>query len=198
VRRYTKGEAIFGEGTPSEFFYTVAGGRAKVFKTTAWGRDVILEVRGPGAPLGAVALHEGLPFPFSAAALEDTTCVLVPRDAFFRLLEGYPSLARGLWLGLTEDLSELMDRTATLIGARAEPRFARLFLKMAADLGRKQRDGVFIGAPLSRQELADLTGTTIETCIRIMSRWKKRRIVRTEKSGFTVIAPKTLRALALE
>ena len=54
-------------------------------------------------------------------------------------------------------------------------------------IGRPERGGVFVAMPLSRQELADLTGTTIETTIRIMSRWQKEDVLHTEKDGFVVL-----------
>jgi CRP-like cAMP-binding protein len=161
---------------------------------TPSGKDIILEIFGPGDPLGAVAVYEGRPFPASAVALEDTACILVPRAAFFALLEAHPSLVRGLLLGLTHRLVELTNRLTDLTGGRVEARFARLFLKLAQDLGRPVPDGTFIPLALSRQELADMTGTTIETCIRIMSRWGKEDIVRTEKEGFVVLDKAALTA----
>ena len=120
-------------------------------------------------------------------ALEDTTCVIIPRRAFFDLLEASPSLVRGLLLGMTTRLVELTNRLADLTGGRIDGRFARLFLKLASETGRAERGGTFIPIALSRQELADMTGTTVETCIRIMSRWNKEAIVRTEKDGFVVL-----------
>jgi CRP-like cAMP-binding protein len=195
ARRYARGETIFEEGSPSEFFYTVATGRVKIFKMTPAGKDLILEVFGPGDPLGAVAVYDGRPFPASAVALEDTVCVLVPRQAFFALLEQHPSLVRGLLVGLTHRLIELTSRLAELTGGRVEPRVARLFLKLADESGQPARGGTFIPMPLSRQELADMTGTTIETCIRIMSRWSKEDIVRTDKDGFVLIDRKALELL---
>jgi len=187
VRQYARNEVVFDEGVMPEFFYTIARGRVKICKSTPAGKDVILEVFGVGDPFGAVAVYEGRPFPASAVALEDSLCVLVPRDAFFALLEGHPSLVRGLLLGLTHRLIELTNRMAELSGGRVEPRLARLFLKLAGERGRADRGGVFVPLPLSRQEIADMTGTTIETCIRIMSRWGKQDIVRTEKDGFLVV-----------
>jgi CRP-like cAMP-binding protein len=197
AKRYARGEPIFQEGSPSDFFYTIASGRVKVFKMTPTGKDVILEIFGPGDPFGAVAVYEGRPFPASAVALEETVCLLVPRQEFFGLLEAHPSLVRGLLLGLTHRLIELTNRMAELTGGRVEPRFARLFLKLADEAGRPAPDGIFIPMPLSRQELADLTGTTIETCIRIMSRWGKQDTVRTDKDGFTVLDRKALEILAM-
>jgi CRP-like cAMP-binding protein len=140
----------------------------------------------------------GRPFPATAAALEDTTCVVIPRPAFFQLLEQYPSLVRGLLLGLTTRLVELTNRLAELTGGRIESRFARLFLKLGREMGRADRGGTFIPLALSRQELADMTGTTIETCIRIMSRWGKEEIVRTDKDGFVVLNHAGLEAIAAE
>src|ERR1051326_1840805 len=121
------------------------------------------------------------PVPAGASPLEASTCVVSPRAAFFRLLETTPSLVRGLLLGLTTRLVELTNRLAELTSGRLEGRFARLFLKLAREMGRSERGGTFIPLPLSRQELADMSGTTIETCIRIMSRWNKDAVVRTEK-----------------
>ena len=112
LKRYHKGETIFEQDTPSDAFYTIASGRVKIFKMLPTGKDVILEVFGQGDPLGAVAAYVERPFPASAVALEDTVCVLIPRAAFFRLLEQHPSLVRGLLLGLTVRLVELTNRVA--------------------------------------------------------------------------------------
>ena len=103
---------------------------------------------------------------------------------------------RGLLLGLTHRLIELTNRLAELTGSRVERRFARLFLKLAGEVGKPAADGTFIAMRLSRQELADLTGTTIETAIRIMSRWGKDRMVLTESGGFLLLDAKALEALA--
>lgn len=195
LRNVPKGERIFAEGDPSDFFFTILSGRVKIFKMTPAGKHIILEIFGPGDPLGAVAVYEGRPFPASAAALEDTSCLLVPRASFFALLEEHPSLVRGLLLGLTRRLVELTNRLTDLTGGRVEARFARFFLKLAQDLGRPAPDGTLIPLALSRQELADMTGTTIETCIRIMSRWGKEDIVRTEKEGFVVLDKAALAAI---
>jgi CRP/FNR family transcriptional regulator len=198
IRHYARGDMIFEQGTPSDAFYTIASGRVKIFKMMPTGKDIILEVFGAGDPLGAVAAYDGRPFPASAMALEDTTCVLIPRASFFTLLEQHPSLVRGLMLGLTVRLVELTNRLAELSGGRIEPRFARLFVKLAGEMGRAERGGTFIPLALSRQELADMTGTTIETCIRIMSRWGKQEIVRTDKDGFVILDRKALDSVALE
>src|ERR1051325_6663228 len=189
TRQFDKGATLFLEGDDSDALYTVMTGRVKVFKMTPRGTDVILELFGPGDPVGAVAVYESRPYPASAVALEPTTCLVIPRQAFFPLLETRPSLVRGLLVGLTHRLVELTNRLTELSGGRVEGRMARFFLKLADDMGQRRPDGTFIALTLSRQELADMIGTTIETSIRIMSRWGKDDIVRTEKNGFVVVDP---------
>lgn len=196
IRRYEKGDRIFNEGDPSDVFTVVVSGRVKIVKMTPAGKDVILEIFGTGDPFGAVAAYEGRPFPASAIALEDTVCLLTPRAAFFGLLEQHPSLVRGLLLGLTQRLVELTNRLTEMTGGRVEARIARLFLKLADNMGRPVSDGIAIPMALSRQELADLTGTTIETCIRVMSRWGKDELVRTDKDGFVLLDKAALEELA--
>lgn len=199
IKRYARGDTIFEQDSPSDAFYTIASGRVKVVRILPNGKHMILEVFGKGDPLGAVAAYDGRPFPASAVALEDNTaCVVIPRPVFFRLLEEHPSLVRGLMLGLTLRLVELTNRIAELSGTRIEPRFARLFLKLADEMGRPERGGTFVPLALSRQELADMVGTTIETAIRIMSRWGKDDLVRTEKDGFVILDRRALDAMAGE
>ena len=193
---YPKASVIFSEGEPSAFFITIVTGRVKVYKATPAGKEVILEIFGPGDPLGATAAYEGRPFPATAVALEDTECLLIPRVGFFALLEQHPSLVRGLLTGLTHRLVELTTRIADLSGSRVEARFARWFLKLAKDIGRPGNGGTFVPLALSRQDLADMTGTTIETCIRIMSRWGKEDVVRTDKDGFTLLDAEALEMIA--
>lgn len=185
--RHDKGELIFAEGDPAHAFIVIVTGRIKVFKSTPGGKEIILEIFGDGDPLGAVAVYEGAPFMASAVALEPSELLSIDQREFLRLLEEHPAFVRGLLSGLTIRLAELTRRLAELTGARVEARFARLFLKLCEQIGRKDRGGVFVPMALSRQELADLTGTTIETAIRIMSRWQKDQVLLTEKDGFVVV-----------
>jgi CRP-like cAMP-binding protein len=187
LHSYDKGEALFAEGDDSDFLYTVLSGRVKVVKSMASGQEVILEIFGPGDPVGAVMAYEGRPYPATAVALERTSCLLVRKGPFFALLERHPTLVRGFLLGLTQRIIELTRRIPEVAGSRVETRFARLFLKLADKTGRPGQDGITIPIALSRQDLADLTGTTIETCIRIMSRWHKEGTLRTEKEGFVLV-----------
>jgi CRP/FNR family transcriptional regulator, nitrogen oxide reductase regulator len=196
IRRYVRGETIFAEGDPSACFVVVLSGLVKITKATSAGHERMIEILGSGDPLGAVAVYDGRPYPANAVALAETVCLLTPSNAFLQLLETHPSLVRGLLSGLTLRMVELTNRLAELTGGRLEPRFARLFLQLAAEHGHPDTEGIRIDLPLSRQELADLCGTTIESAIRILSRWGKEGVVRTEKQGFLVRDRQRLEELA--
>ena len=195
LTEYDRGETIFRENDPSDFFVVVAAGRAKVFREGADGRERILEIFGPGAPLGAVALYESLPYPASAAALESTTCLQIPRGTFSSWLNHQPSLMRDLLGSMSLRLVELTNRLAESTAGRVEVRLARLFLKLSEQHGRRQDRGVHIPLSLSRQDLADFAGTTVETSIRIMRRWQKAGMLLTEKNGFLVVDYSSLQAM---
>lgn len=196
LRHYHRGERLFDEGEEAGAFLAIVDGRVKVYKATPSGKEVILEIFGPGDPLAAVAVYESARLPASAVALDDTTCMRIERRDFFDLLEHHPVLVRGLLSGLTLRLAELTRRLAELTGAKVEARFARLFLKLARQIGRVDRGGVFVPMALTRQELADLTGTTSETAIRIMSRWQKDAVLLTEREGFTLVDRDALEDIA--
>lgn len=196
-RSYERGERLFSEGEPSESLFTIVAGRVKVVKALPSGKEVILEIFGPGDPVGAVVAYEGRPYPATAVAAEPSTCIVVRRADFFALLERHPSLVRGFLVGMTRRIVELTHRIPEVAAGRVETRFAHLFLKLAARMGEARPDGVFVPLALSRQDLADLAGTTVETSIRVLSRWGKEGVVRTERDGFTVLDRAELERLTM-
>jgi CRP/FNR family transcriptional regulator len=141
-------------------------------------------------------VYESRPYPAGAIALEPTICLLIPRTAFFALLELHPTIVRSLLSGLTHRLVELTNRLAELSGGRVEARLARFSLNLATDIGQPRPEGTFIPLALSRQEIADMIGTTIETSIRVMSRWGKDDLIHTGKEGFLLRDRPALEAIA--
>ena len=119
-------------------------------------------------PLAAALLALALTASPAHAQLTTVSKVLGDYGAeMLKVTRDVPTLVRGLLGSLSLRLVQLTTRLAELTGGRVEARFARLFLKLAEQLGRPERGGIFIPLPLTRQELADWTGTTIETSIRI-------------------------------
>jgi CRP-like cAMP-binding protein len=196
LRGYEKGEVIFHEGDPADRMYFVHVGRVKIVKS-AGGRDVILEILGPGEPVGAVAVFERRPFPAGAITLEPSSILSIPEREFFTLLESRPEMMRLVLAGLTYRLMMVNKRLADMTGS-AEYRAARLFLTLSDRVGITGEGGVRVPLPLSRQEIADLIGTTLETAIRLMSRWQKDDVIRTEKDGFFIPDLRQLRELTVE
>lgn len=184
MRGYDKGEVVFHEGDPADRIHFIYAGRVKIVKA-AGARDIILEILGPGEPVGAVAAFERRNFPAAAIAIEPSGLLSIPEREFFQLIESRPEMTRHMLSGLTMRLMALNKRLADMTGS-AESRAARLFLTLAERMGTKSEGGIFVPLALSRQELADLLGTTLETAIRLMSRWQKEGVVLTEKDGFVI------------
>jgi CRP-like cAMP-binding protein len=194
LQAFEKGAKIFEEGDPAERIYFLFVGRVKIVKATP-DRDLIIEILGPGEPVGAVAAFERRLFPATAVAIEPSGVVSIPEREFFALIERRPEITRRLLAGLTLRLITLNKRLADMTGS-VEYRMARLFSTLAERVGQKQGEEIFIPLALSRQEIADLVGTTIETAIRVMSRWQKENVVETDKRGFLIRDTGALRDLA--
>ncbi len=194
MRGYEKGEVIFREGEPADRIFFVYAGRVKIVKA-AGTRDIIIEILGPGEPAGAVAAFERRPFPATAVAIEPSGLLSIPERDFFQLLERRPEITRNVLAGLTMRLMMVNKRLADMTGS-VESRAARLFLTLAERVGSMEGQRTFIPLALSRQDIADLLGTTLETGIRLMSRWQKEGLVLTEKDGFAVPDLEALREVA--
>jgi CRP-like cAMP-binding protein len=185
LRAYEKGATIFEEGDPAHSIHFLFLGRVKIVKAVG-DRDVILEILGSGEPVGAVAVYERRPFPATAIALEPSGIISIPSREFFALLEKRPEITRRLLAGLTVRLMALNRRMADMTGS-VEHRIGRLLATLAERAGQRGENGtVFVGIALSRRDIADLVGTTVETAIRVMSRFQKEGIVETEKKGFRI------------
>jgi CRP/FNR family transcriptional regulator len=191
---YEKGEEVFREGARADDLCFVVLGRVKVVKAGP-DRDVILGLFGPGEPVGAVAVFEGRRFPASAVALEPSTVLRVPERAFFATIDAHPEMTRSLLQGLMVRQFEITRRLADL-SAPVERRIARLLLTLAARMGRAGGGPVEIPLALSRQEIAELTGTTVESAIRVMSRWGKDELVATTSDGFVLHDEAALKQIA--
>lgn len=182
---FPRGGVIFHEGDPADRIHFLHSGRVKIVKA-ARDRDLIIEILEKGEPVGAVAVFERRPFPASAIAIDACGVLSIPEGRFFQILESRPEITRRLLAGLTLRLMALNRRLADMTGS-VEFRCARLFLTLAERLGKAAPDGsVLLPIPLSRQDIADLLGTTIETAIRIMSRWQKAGVIVTEGKAFRI------------
>ena len=193
---FSKGEEIFVEGDLTQSLYFIVSGRVKMFRHLANGRNLVLALFHPGEHFGTAAALGARACDASIVALDDTSCLSFDRAGLFGLLESRPELITEILPALTRELVECNNCIVEVACHRVETRLAHLLLKFTDSVGQPEEEGTFIPIPLSRQELADMTGTTIETCIRILSRRAKERVVDTLKNGFLVRDRTALEGLA--
>jgi CRP-like cAMP-binding protein len=172
-RSFKSGEFIFWEGDTSNWFYILAEGRVKAVKHTASGKEFIIAFFGPGEIFGEVAVFEGKPYPATAQALTDTKVFGVKTEDFLQFLSKRPGIALGIINVLAGRLRDAQGRLKDFAGERVEQRLARILLMLSSKLGTE--------LPFTRQEIADMAGTTTETAIRIMSRLTKDGVIRSER-----------------
>jgi CRP/FNR family transcriptional regulator len=195
LRDYERGAALWNAGDPAEWFTLIVRGRVKIVRHGAGG-DVILEIFDVGEPVGAIAVYDGIPYPASAIAMEAVTLIRVPRAEYFDLLDRHPAFARAVMRELTRLMIAVTRTLGEARGQRVEGRVASLFLTLAHRMGRPAADGVEIPLALTRQEVAELVGTTVESAIRVLSRWGREAIVITGEHGFRIPSLERLRAVA--
>lgn len=195
LRDLQKGDVLWGAGDPAETLTLVVSGRVKIVRHGAGG-DVILEIFSRGESVGAVAVYNRMPYPASAIAMEPSAILCVPASHWFDLLERHPDLSRRLILELTRLNMSLARKVEEMRGQRVEVRIAQLFLGLAERSGRETSEGTEIPVALSRQEVAELVGTTVESAIRTLSRWNREGLLVTGERRFLVPSCERLRAVA--
>jgi CRP/FNR family transcriptional regulator len=195
IRDFTRGEELWHAGDPADALTLIVRGRVKIVRHAATG-DVILEIFGEGEPVGAVAVYQGMPYPASAIAMEPVTIVRLPKRDFFELLEREPAIARALIRELTRLNIALARKLEEIRGLRVDTRIAALFVSLAERLGRDTPDGIEVPLRLSRQEIAGMVGTTVETAIRVMSQWGRDGLLITGDGRFVIPAIRRLRELS--
>jgi CRP/FNR family transcriptional regulator len=183
---YRARDYVFMEGDPGRWFCLVRTGRVKIVRHSRTGKDVVLELLGPGEVFGGVAVIERRAYPAAAQALEPTVVLKIPADPILALTERYPSLVKELALTLGRRLRAAHDSVKALSVDPVEARLAARLLALAEREGTRGTHGLTLPFHLTRQSLADMTGTTVETTIRIVSRWLRDGLVADEGGRLVV------------
>lgn len=197
IKDYKRGDYLWREGDAAEYLTLIFRGRVKIVRHAESG-DVILEIFGEGEPVGAIAVYNYMPYPASAICLEPVTLVLLPRRDYFELLDRHPDFARAIIRELTKLVVALARKLEEMRGQRVEVRIAQLFLTLAERMGRETKAGIEIPIQLSRQEIADLVGTTVESAIRVLSRWGRQKVLITGEKRFVIPSRDRLMEVAQE
>jgi CRP-like cAMP-binding protein len=145
---------------------------------------------------GGVAVIEKRPYPAAAQAVEPSVVVKLPGDAIVALTERYPSVIKELALTIGRRLRAAHDSVRALAVDPVEARLAATLLRLATREGTRGKHGLTLPFPLTRQSLADMTGTTVETTIRVVSRWLKDGLVGDDDGRLVIREPEALRERA--
>jgi CRP/FNR family transcriptional regulator len=187
---------IFMEGDPARWFCVVKSGRVKIVRHSRTGKDVVLEMLGPGEIFGGVAVIERRPYPAAAQATEPTVVLKIPADAMIAVAEPHPSVIKEIALMIGRRLRTAHDSVESLAVDPVEARLAVALLRLAEPRGAPGQTRVTLPFHLTRQSLADMTGTTVETAIRVLSRWLKEGVVEDDGARLALTDVEALRALA--
>lgn len=196
LRRVKKGGFFFHQWEPARVLYVLVDGRVKFTQLTAEGHQVLVRVSGPGEVFGAVAALGDAVHPATGEAHADSAALGWTSEVISGLMERFPTMALNVVRFLAGRVKEFQDRYRELATERVERRVAHALLRLAEQIGRKMKDGILIDLTLSRQDIAEMTGTTIFTVSRILSGWEARGIIESGRERVLVRDPAALTAIA--
>jgi CRP-like cAMP-binding protein len=185
LETFTTDQIIFLEGDPADRLWVVQDGQVKIIKYSVDGQESLLELILPGDIFGGAGILFAT-HPATAVAMTDTTTLSIEREQYLQLIRRFPDIALRIIGVLGERLHAAMHMRA-LSTDPVEIRLANILLKLCKKVGQDTERGIRVNLPLSRQDLADMTGTTIETTIRMMSKFRKEGLVMTQPGGYVVV-----------
>lgn len=196
VRRLEDGNFVFLAGAAADSVNLLAQGRIKVIRETEAGQEVILRMIQPGELFGGAGGWGEERYPASAVALGDAVVLRLPARSFAALVADYSDFAMAVIHEIAERLRQAERRIEELQTQRVERRIAHTLLRLSDKAGVKTPEGVRINLPLSRQDLADLAGTTLSTASRTLSNWDQRGLIAAGRERVTIRQPHNLVAIA--
>ncbi|HEV2357544.1 MAG TPA: Crp/Fnr family transcriptional regulator [bacterium] len=195
-RAVTPHGLFFRQGDSATLIFVLLTGEVKLAELHADGEEVIHRMVWPGEAFGGIAAWGDTVYPVSAEAMQRSDAFAWEGPAMMRLLARYPSIALNTLHLMIARVHELQNRVTELTVERVEQRLARALRRLAAHVGRRVDRGTLIDLPLSRQDLAELTGTTLYTASRIVSRWEELGVVEAGRERLLIVQPERLDAIA--
>lgn len=183
------GAVVFDEGQPALRFHLILSGHVRLVRLTAEGEQIIVlhvpagQLFGLGAPLGRATRQE------TAIAADDCQLLSWPSALWQVFSDDYASFATETMRALGARTDEMSNRIVELSTKLVEQRIACALLRMIAQSGRKVAGGIEIGFPISRQNIADMTGTTLHTISRVLSAWEKQGLIVSTRCHVVVTDP---------
>lgn len=196
-RSVEEGGFFFMQGDPATHAYVVVTGLVKMIQITPNGQQITLRMMIPGQTYGGIAmLNPKAGYPATAQAVEDSTAIAWDTAHLRSLAEKEPSLAFNTMQLMHGYITELQERQKALVTARVEQRIARILLKLAAEAGKKVAEGILIDMPLSRQDVAEMSGTTLYTVSRTLTEWERGGLLKIGRERVVVCNPHGLVSIA--
>ncbi|PWC42847.1 Crp/Fnr family transcriptional regulator [Azospirillum sp. TSO22-1] len=196
TRRVAKGATAFKQGDPADTCHALIDGRIKMVQTGADGQQVVVRFIGPGETFGTVATFSGVSFPVDAVAMADCVEVTWTNAAMTDLMQRHPRIALNALGIVGARLQEVQNRLREVSTERVERRVAHALLRLVRQAGRRVEGGVEISFPLTRQDVAEMTGTTLHTVSRILSAWEAQGLVESSRQQVMIRQPHRLVAIA--
>lgn len=194
--RYPKGTNVFQQDAEARSFFVLLHGHLRVVKLTPDGQQVVVRFVAPGDMFGVAAAIGRTTYPATATAAVDSLALVWPSTAWPRLVARHPQLAVNTLMTVGSRLGEAHTRVLEMSTEQVERRVAHTLLRLAQQGGRKVPAGVEIDFPISRQDVAEMTGTTLYTVSRILAAWEGRGLIEGGRQRIVVREPHKLFLLA--
>lgn len=196
LRHVERQSFFYFQDDPATNFYILLEGQVRLCEVTPEGHQVLVRFVSPGEAIGIISVLKNSVYPLATQAVEDCQALSWDSTSLERLMERFPRIAiNGLHL-VSQRRHEVEERYRELATGRVERRIARTLLRLARQVGRKVEDGVLIDLLLTRQDLADMTGTTQYTVSRILSRWQQKKLIETGRCRVLICYPHGLACIA--
>src|SRR5262245_11772523 len=194
--RYPKNTPVFQQGDAADSFFVLLHGHLRVTKITPDGQQVVVRYVVPGELFGVAMAMGWKAFPATCAAVEDSIVLVWPASAWPELAAKHPALARNTMQTVGGRLQEAHTRIVEMSTEQVERRIAHALLRLAKQAGRRIDQGVQIDFPISRQDVAEMTGTTLHTVSRTLSAWEQQGLIESGRQRIVILNPHKLFGLA--
>ncbi len=194
MKSFKKGEVIFDEGEYLKGVYCVRYGISKLSKLSANGKDQIIKFVSNGEMLGQRSVVAQEPANLKAVAVNDMEVCFIPKEFILQSLKNNPSYTVELLRNMANDLKEADDVIVNMSQKPVKQRVAEALLHLKNNFGEDNED--YLNITLSREDIANLVGTATESCIRILSEFKKEGLLETSGKKIKIINPNQLHHIA--
>ena len=194
--RFAKDSEIFAQEEEARSFYRLLSGHIRVVRTSPEGHQVVARYINEGELFGIAMAMGRTTYPATAVAAVDCVALSWPNNAWAELQSRFPTFGASAYRTIGARLQETQTQVMEMSTQQVEQRIAHALLRLVSQSGRKTDDGIEIDFPITRQDIAEMTGTTLHTVSRLLSAWEVEGIVRGGRQKVTVKDPHALMLVA--